>query len=149
MSVGEAAAASVTDLFPVAWESTKGVVKVLNPVNIVNHLTGETDDLDDPPDDASSASRRSAARSATSEGIIGVLFLLAALNMFVGVFNMFPLLPLDGGHAAIAVYERIRERGGQALLRRRVEADAVRDGRHRRARCCCSCPGCTSTSPDR
>ena len=30
--------------------------------------------------------------------------------MFVGVFNMFPLLPLDGGHAAIATYERVRER---------------------------------------
>ena len=26
---------------------------------------------------------------------------------------MFPLLPLDGGHAAIAVYERARERNGQ------------------------------------
>ena len=48
-----------------------------------------------------------------SEGIIGILFLLAVLNVFVGVFNMFPLLPLDGGHAAIAIYERLRERGGQ------------------------------------
>ena len=25
---------------------------------------------------------------------------------------MFPLLPLDGGHAAIATYERLRERRG-------------------------------------
>ena len=48
-----------------------------------------------------------------SEGIIGILFLLAVSNVFVGVFNMFPLLPLDGGHAAIAIYERLRERGGQ------------------------------------
>ena len=39
--------------------------------------------------------------------------LLAVLNVFVGVFNMFPLLPLDGGHAAIATYERVRERGGE------------------------------------
>jgi len=29
------------------------------------------------------------------------------------VFNMFPLLPLDGGHAAIAIYERTRERKGR------------------------------------
>ena len=35
------------------------------------------------------------------------------LNVFVGVFNMFPLLPLDGGHAAVATYERVRERNGQ------------------------------------
>src|SRR5690606_9194521 len=30
------------------------------------------------------------------------LVLLAALNFFVGVFNLVPLLPLDGGHIAIA-----------------------------------------------
>ena len=48
-----------------------------------------------------------------AQGIIGILFLLAVLNVFVGVFNMFPLLPLDGGHAAIATYERVRERGGE------------------------------------
>jgi len=32
---------------------------------------------------------------------------------FLGVFNMLPLLPFDGGHAAIATYERIRSRGGR------------------------------------
>ena len=42
-----------------------------------------------------------------------MLYLLAALNVFVGVFNMFPLLPLDGGHAAVATYERLRERNGR------------------------------------
>jgi membrane-associated protease RseP (regulator of RpoE activity) len=41
-------------------------------------------------------------------GLAGVLYLLAILNIFVGVFNMLPLLPLDGGHAAIACYERSR-----------------------------------------
>ena len=43
-------------------------------------------------------------------------FLLALffnLNMFIGVFNMLPLLPLDGGHAAMAIYERIRSRRGR------------------------------------
>ncbi|HEX6075060.1 MAG TPA: site-2 protease family protein [Micromonosporaceae bacterium] len=34
--------------------------------------------------------------------------LLAVLNLFVGVFNLFPLLPLDGGHIAIAWFERVR-----------------------------------------
>ena len=49
------------------------------------------------------------------QGFAGMMYLLAILNVFVGVFNMFPLLPLDGGHAAIATYERIREigRGGR------------------------------------
>jgi len=37
-----------------------------------------------------------------------VLLLIASLNIFVGAFNMLPLLPLDGGHVAVIVYERIR-----------------------------------------
>ncbi|HEX6871170.1 MAG TPA: site-2 protease family protein [Micromonosporaceae bacterium] len=36
------------------------------------------------------------------------LVALAALNFFVGIFNLLPLLPLDGGHIAIAWFERAR-----------------------------------------
>ncbi len=36
------------------------------------------------------------------------LTLLGGLNIFIGIFNLFPLLPLDGGHVAIAWYERSR-----------------------------------------
>jgi membrane-associated protease RseP (regulator of RpoE activity) len=45
-----------------------------------------------------------------SDGLKAILLMLASVNVFVGVFNMFPLLPFDGGHAAIATYERIRSR---------------------------------------
>ncbi|OZD66514.1 zinc metalloprotease [Rhodococcus sp. 05-340-1] len=34
--------------------------------------------------------------------------LLASLNFFLGAFNIVPLLPLDGGHIAVTIYERIR-----------------------------------------
>jgi membrane-associated protease RseP (regulator of RpoE activity) len=37
-----------------------------------------------------------------------VLLLIASLNIFVGAFNLLPLLPLDGGHIAAIIYERIR-----------------------------------------
>ena len=37
-----------------------------------------------------------------------VLLLIASLNIFVGAFNLLPLLPMDGGHVAVIVYERIR-----------------------------------------
>jgi membrane-associated protease RseP (regulator of RpoE activity) len=37
-----------------------------------------------------------------------VLLLIASLNIFFGAFNLLPLLPLDGGHIAVIVYERIR-----------------------------------------
>lgn len=36
------------------------------------------------------------------------LMLAASLNLFIGVFNLLPLLPLDGGHIAIAWFERLR-----------------------------------------
>jgi membrane-associated protease RseP (regulator of RpoE activity) len=36
-------------------------------------------------------------------------FLLASLNFFIGVFNLLPLLPMDGGHIAIVWYERVRD----------------------------------------
>src|SRR4051794_7544316 len=40
----------------------------------------------------------------------GIVFLalLGGLNVFIGVFNLLPLLPLDGGHIAVAWYERLR-----------------------------------------
>jgi membrane-associated protease RseP (regulator of RpoE activity) len=37
-----------------------------------------------------------------------VMYLVASLNIFVGAFNLLPLLPLDGGHLAVVIYERIR-----------------------------------------
>jgi membrane-associated protease RseP (regulator of RpoE activity) len=37
------------------------------------------------------------------------LMLLVVLNFFVGVFNLVPLLPLDGGHIAVNLYERVRD----------------------------------------
>ncbi len=37
-----------------------------------------------------------------------VLLLIASLNIFVGVFNLLPLLPMDGGHIAVVIWERIR-----------------------------------------
>ncbi|WP_029089929.1 M50 family metallopeptidase [Brevibacterium album] len=38
------------------------------------------------------------------------LGLLASLNLFLFAFNMVPLLPLDGGHIAVAIYEGARRR---------------------------------------
>ena len=109
-SIPAAAGNAVTDIFPFAWESTKGVVKVLNPVNIISHVTGDNEDLSSRPTTLYGVAQVS-DDVGESSGWAGMILLLAVLNVFVGVFNMFPLLPLDGGHAAIAVYERVREAG--------------------------------------
>ncbi|MCX0272021.1 M50 family metallopeptidase [Nocardia zapadnayensis] len=36
------------------------------------------------------------------------IMVLASLNFFLGAFNILPLLPLDGGHIAVVLYEKLR-----------------------------------------
>jgi membrane-associated protease RseP (regulator of RpoE activity) len=43
-----------------------------------------------------------------SGGVATVIEIVASVNIFVGIFNLFPFLPLDGGHVAILGYEKIR-----------------------------------------
>ena len=43
-------------------------------------------------------------------GWAGVLALLATVNIFLGLVNLLPLLPFDGGHIAVATYEAVREK---------------------------------------
>jgi membrane-associated protease RseP (regulator of RpoE activity) len=57
----------------------------------------------------------------SEDGFANLLVLFFAMNIFIGVFNMVPLPPLDGGHAAVAIYERARSRRG-----RRYHADATK-----------------------
>ncbi|HVM26341.1 MAG TPA: site-2 protease family protein [Mycobacteriales bacterium] len=38
------------------------------------------------------------------------LLLIAGLNLFVGLFNLLPLLPLDGGHLAVLGFETARDK---------------------------------------
>jgi membrane-associated protease RseP (regulator of RpoE activity) len=49
----------------------------------------------------------------------GLLTLLGVVNLFVALFNFIPLLPLDGGHIAGALYEAIRR--GIARVRGRPD----------------------------
>lgn len=42
-------------------------------------------------------------------GWISVVQLLIAINIAVGILNLLPLTPLDGGHVVVACYERVRE----------------------------------------
>ena len=48
-----------------------------------------------------------------------ILGMAASLNLFLFLFNLLPLLPLDGGHAAGAIFEGLR----RTLARLRRKAD--------------------------
>jgi membrane-associated protease RseP (regulator of RpoE activity) len=72
------------------------------PISVVgaSRVAGESFTIDDPT---------------WSERAQRVLVLLAGLNLFLALFNFIPLLPLDGGHIAGALWEAIRR--GIAKLR--------------------------------
>ncbi len=53
------------------------------------------------------------ATQAADAGAMQLIDILVAVNVFVGVLNMLPMLPLDGGYVAVATYERLRSRRGQ------------------------------------
>jgi membrane-associated protease RseP (regulator of RpoE activity) len=43
-------------------------------------------------------------------GIENLLYLMAAVNVVLGTINVLPLFPLDGGHFAVAVFEKVTRR---------------------------------------
>jgi membrane-associated protease RseP (regulator of RpoE activity) len=63
---------------------------------------------------------RASAQTANSgdlslrEKLATFLLIIASLNIFVGIFNLLPILPLDGGHMAVAIVEAIRRRFARA-----------------------------------
>lgn len=97
------------------WGVAKAIVGVeerdpLGPVSIVGggRLAGEVASHDE---------------ISTTDKTISLLMLIAGFNFFIGMFNFVPLLPLDGGHIASAVWEAVRR--GWARLRRRPDPGYV------------------------
>ncbi len=56
---------------------------------------------------------RTATEVAQGGGFFDLGQILANIIIAVGIINLFPMLPLDGGHVLVAVYERIRSRKGK------------------------------------
>ena len=115
LGLPEAVWRGVADIGVTAGRSVTGVIQALNPVNSLRHLTDETGSIENRPVTVVGISQIS-SDVGRFDGLKGILIMLASINVFVGVFNMFPLLPFDGGHAAIAIYERIRSRGGRRYV---------------------------------
>ncbi len=124
---------STTQTGVYTWETLKALGQIFSPDGISNYfgvLTGTQagDGSGQAVDDGSDVRFLSPvgfariASQAARAGIFEVLQLLVLINIFVGVFNMIPLLPLDGGHVAIATYEAIRSK----ISGRRHVADVAR-----------------------
>jgi len=111
----------------VAWRSIVALGSFFSPHSIGNYAKlvtgGSTHQTTAQANAARPVSIVGVARiagQAADTGILNVLQLFVGFNIFLAVFNLVPLLPLDGGHLAIATYERIRSR------KRRYQADVAK-----------------------
>jgi membrane-associated protease RseP (regulator of RpoE activity) len=107
-------------------ESAKGLAGLFTPNGVssyTNELSGHGSSTPQPnqPRFLSPVGFVQVAGQAAHQGLRPVIALLILINLFVGVFNMIPLLPFDGGHVAIATYEAVRSRRG-----RRYHADVAK-----------------------
>jgi RIP metalloprotease RseP len=118
---------SFTTFGQVAAGSVTGVGKVFNPANVASLfskvMAGDTKTEPTKPTSAANTAKAQmtadANRPISIIGVVGLgaqspsfadfIQLLVMFNIVIGLINLIPLLPFDGGHAAVASYEKIRE----------------------------------------
>ncbi len=113
----------VTTMADYTWETLKALGEMpVKLVGVAKAALGLEERQADSPMSVVGASRVAGEISSAHEvpigdRFIGRVMLLGGINLFVGMFNFIPLLPLDGGHIAGALYEAVR-RGFAKVFRR-------------------------------
>lgn len=119
----------ITAVFPVMWQTVAGTANMIAtlPQRVVD--VGESAFTSAPRDPNGPVSvvgiGRVAGEIASTDQVpveskvATILGLLASLNIALFIFNLVPLLPLDGGHIAGAIWEAIRR--GVAKLRHKAD----------------------------
>ncbi|MDQ3628558.1 MAG: site-2 protease family protein [Actinomycetota bacterium] len=113
-ATGEAIIALPQRLVQVAEAAFGGVRQQNSPMSVVgaSRVAGEVVTYDE---------------ASWSDRIANLIGLLAAVNLFVALFNFIPLLPLDGGHIAGTLWEALRR--GIARLRGKPDPGHVDVGK--------------------
>jgi len=109
----EALSGAAVEVGSTVSHAVRGVFTVFNPVNLASNVMADVADPGTRPSTVVGATQVG-GRMGQSQGLPGVLLVLASVNAVFATINLFPLLPFDGGHAAIATYERLRSRKGRA-----------------------------------
>jgi membrane-associated protease RseP (regulator of RpoE activity) len=131
----EAAPESISTMAQITRDTGAGIGRLFSPDGIERYSRNFTGD------EPKQGSRASEERPRSIIGIVDIggelvggnvwslLFLLGAINLIVALFNLIPLLPFDGGHAAVAIYEqtasKIRGREVRVDFRKLVPVTAL------------------------
>ncbi|MGE0878516.1 MAG: RIP metalloprotease [Acidimicrobiia bacterium] len=126
--VRESVPAAVVDSFRTfgvgTWETIKGIGGIFTPAGVeritdsfktqkpVNGVAvGTPDTTNERPQSIIGIVRNSS--DAAEAGLATFLGIYGSVNLAIGILNLLPTLPLDGGHVVIATYERLRSRKGK------------------------------------
>jgi len=122
----DAPGAALTTMWQLTDEEARGIGSLFSP----SGLSGLWHQLSSPKYAQSVANNPNLAPRASSivgianigaqaeqAGLASILLLLIAINIVFAILNMLPMIPLDGGHVAVAGYEWIRTKRGQAYYR--------------------------------
>ena len=111
------------------WDGTvaslQGLANLFTPSSLgqlFGQLTGDRErDLDSPTTVVGLTG--TAGGLAGSGDFVAFFLLIAAFNIFIGIANLLPLPPLDGGHLAVLAYEKIR--GREVDIRKLIPVSAL------------------------
>jgi membrane-associated protease RseP (regulator of RpoE activity) len=120
-AVGEAGSQVVRGM----WDSLRAFGKIFRPATLGRLFRVAAGDEKRSPDDPATVVGigKASGDLARRGDWVGLFLLVAGFNIFVGVANLLPLPPLDGGHLAVLSYEKIRRR--EVDMRRLVPITAA------------------------
>ena len=131
----EAVPESVSTMGQITRDTGAGIGRLFSPDGIERYSKNFTGDAPKQGSPASNERPRSIIGIVDIGGdLVGgnvwsLLFLLGAINLIVALFNLLPLLPFDGGHAAVVIYEqatsKIRGREVRVDFRKLVPVTAL------------------------
>ena len=108
------------------WASIKALGTMFSPSGVSNYfhiLSGDqSHNVKEDQRFVSPVGFGKLASDAVKSGWVNVFGLLISINIFVGLLNLVPLLPFDGGHIAVATYEKVASR----IRGRRVQVDITK-----------------------
>ncbi|MFP5380319.1 MAG: M50 family metallopeptidase, partial [Vicinamibacteria bacterium] len=97
VGVGEAARLSVTGMWNVTTTTVEQIVRVFFDARAREQVSGVVGSYE-------------ATRQTLEFDTVRAISILALISLSLGVINLFPFLPLDGGHIFWAIVEKVRRR---------------------------------------